>query len=345
MPTPPPVHIAFLDEPPPAIPGPLAPAAPLSPAPDSDDDDDDEHPQALQRNSSTTNNHASHEVGESSVRRVVDEKPVSDTAPAGAGQHGTAYVREVYSSRTAPPASVCATCNTRLSSTLLARLRDVSRFCYYTGKWYCRECHANARAVVPARAVLHWDLRPFPVSLAAQSLLAEGATRPLLNVASLNEALYRTAPELGLVKEVRERLVQLGDYVQTCAERATLMAALGPRSYLLESVHLYSLRDLIEVHSGTFLPRVQAWAKELAAHVVACAHCRGKGFICERCENRRVIFPFQPNTLRCLQCRALYHAACFSADFQCVKCVRIRQIRGKLRAGTLINSPTTNKTP
>jgi hypothetical protein len=267
---------------------------------------------------------------------VVDDKPVQDassgatTLPTNLAQ---TYIKEVFSSRTAPPATRCATCGTPLSDALLARLRDAYRFCYYTGLWYCTDCHAKDQAVLPARAVLQWDLRPFPVCIAAKSVLSEAQASPLLNVSSLNDDLYQNAP-MSAVKEQRERLVQLGEYVHTCAERSTLLAGLGTRAYVLDSVHMYALRDLVETHAGTFLPKLQAWVAQLTAHVVSCAHCRGKGFVCERCAlpgKAKVIFPFQPNTLRCLQCRALYHTQCFSADFQCLKCARIRQVRGKLK--------------
>lgn len=353
VPTPPPVHIAFLVDPPPS-PQPQAPPAAQSTGEAGEgssgsDDDDDEgegdsraeepappRPPSEGARSGSAGTGAARAAA-AHVRRVVDDKPVADTsapaaaaAAAGGGHASTAYVREIYSSRTAAAPSACATCSAPVGGGLLDRLRDTCRFCYYTGLWYCAECHHNARAVLPARAVLRWDLRAFPVSLAAQSLLADSATRPLLNVGALNEALYQTAP-LAAVKELRDRLVQLGEYVHTCAERSALVAGLGPRAYMLDSVHAYSLRDLMEAHEGKLLGRLQAWVRDLTAHVVACAHCRGKGFVCERCLHPRLIFPFQPATLRCLQCRALYHAACFSHDFQCVKCARIRAVRGKLR--------------
>lgn len=43
-----------------------------------------------------------------------------------------------------------------------------------------------------------------------------------------------------------------------------------------------------------------------ADHITHCEGCRGKGFVCERCGAKEVIFSFQKDTTRCLQCKSLY---------------------------------------
>lgn len=53
-----------------------------------------------------------------------------------------------------------------------------------------------------------------------------------------------------------------------------------------------AFQDLLQIPSGTLvhlLQKVVAFAKE---HVLSCWLCRQKGFICEVCNNPKVIYPF-----------------------------------------------------
>lgn len=53
-----------------------------------------------------------------------------------------------------------------------------------------------------------------------------------------------------------------------------------------------TFQDLLQIPSGTLvhlLQKVVAFAKE---HVLSCWLCRQKGFICEVCNNPKVIYPF-----------------------------------------------------
>ena len=38
------------------------------------------------------------------------------------------------------------------------------RFCNYTGKFFCRRCHRNDAAALPARILLNWDFKKVYVS-------------------------------------------------------------------------------------------------------------------------------------------------------------------------------------
>ncbi|CAL4208915.1 unnamed protein product, partial [Meganyctiphanes norvegica] len=90
--------------------------------------------------------------------------------------------------------------------------------------------------------------------------------------------------------------------------------------------HVYSLCDLIEVKEGTFVCKIKELTQHCISHVAKCQVCLGKGFICEICTEGDPIFPFQlESTALCQECRACYHAACFSPT-HCPRCIR-REIR------------------
>lgn len=57
-------------------------------------------------------------------------------------------------------------------------------------------------------------------------------------------------------------------------------------------------------------------------HVLSCPLCIQKGFVCEICSSRKVIYPFHVDTTdRCKKCFSVYHTECFK-NKECPKCVR-----------------------
>jgi run domain Beclin-1 interacting cysteine-rich containing protein len=53
----------------------------------------------------------------------------------------------------------CATCGAKLSTGWLR----TSRFCYYTGKWYCPTHHRGDEFYIPSKIITAWDFRRYPV--------------------------------------------------------------------------------------------------------------------------------------------------------------------------------------
>jgi len=54
--------------------------------------------------------------------------------------------------------------------------------------------------------------------------------------------------------------------------------------------------------------------------------CKMRGSLCEFCNNREIIFPFDLiHTVRCPDCRSLAHRKCFRAG-TCPMCARIAKL-------------------
>ena len=54
--------------------------------------------------------------------------------------------------------------------------------------------------------------------------------------------------------------------------------------------------------------------------------CKAKGYICEFCRSREIIYPFDlTTTVRCSGCRSLAHKKCFDRA-ACPKCARIARM-------------------
>eukprot|EP00033_Pygsuia_biforma_P000724 GCRY01000847.1.p1 GENE.GCRY01000847.1~~GCRY01000847.1.p1 ORF type:complete len:1383 (+),score=420.73 GCRY01000847.1:228-4376(+) len=217
---------------------------------------------------------------------------------------------------------LCGFCGCRLSGGFLSK----ERWCYYTGKFYCKDCHTGQKQPIPAYIVGRWDFKPRPVAVHVDTYLKNIFKRPMLKIqpSGLKDGLYHTVDEMKRVRILRQQLCRVRDYILTCGEADHLLHVLHPRYYLMHDPDVYSLADLAEVKSGTlavFLARV---VEQFVAHVYNCARCQGKGYICEVCSDPTPIFPFQlSKTLLCPDCRALFHRHCLLPGM-CPKCLRLR---------------------
>lgn len=83
----------------------------------------------------------------------------------------------------------------------------------------------------------------------------------------------------------------IGDYIKTCRTSYNLLELLVDRQYLLESVHNYSLRDLMVYKD--LLSFVYTIMEKYILHVKSCETCKGKGYYCQICKSDQVLFPFE----------------------------------------------------
>ncbi|XP_063218820.1 pleckstrin homology domain-containing family M member 1 isoform X2 [Bacillus rossius redtenbacheri] len=207
-----------------------------------------------------------------------------------------------------------------------------ARVCSFGGGYYCADCHTGEEWIIPARVIHNWDFKRYQVSRKAAAFLEEIQHHPLLDLKVLNPRLYVEAEEMSQLQTLRHKLNLLRAYLFTCREPVIedLQKRVWPREYLYEHVHLYSVADLLQISSGVLaqlLRKVVAFAKN---HVLTCWLCSQKGFICEVCNNPKVIYPFDvESSYRCAECSAVYHIGCLDATKPCPKCER-RQKREDL---------------
>ena len=86
---------------------------------------------------------------------------------------------------------------------LLAGVLRGARFCEYSGKWYCRQCHLNQRSVVPARILQAWDFGQYRVSVRAKDFIETIWDEAVFDVEVFNDALYSKVKALA---EMRVRV-------------------------------------------------------------------------------------------------------------------------------------------
>lgn len=164
--------------------------------------------------------------------------------------------------------------------------------CSYSGNYYCSKCMAQEEFLIPSRIVHNWDLKHYPVCQKAASYLQ--GKPALLDLKVLNPRIYTAVDIMAQLQSLRIQLNLLRAYLFTCREPIieSLQKKVAPRDYLYEHVHQYSVADLLDVPNGILAQQLQKIVEFARSHVMNCWLCSQKGFICEVCNNPKVIYPF-----------------------------------------------------
>lgn len=164
--------------------------------------------------------------------------------------------------------------------------------CSYTGNYYCTKCMADGQYLVPSRMIHNWDLKHYPICRKAAAYLQDKPA--LLDMKILNPRIYKAVDTMAQLQSLRIQLNLLRAYLFTCREPIieSLQKKVAPRDYLYEHVHQYSVSDLLDIPNGTLAQQLQKVVEFARGHVINCWLCSQKGFICEVCNNPKVIYPF-----------------------------------------------------
>lgn len=71
-----------------------------------------------------------------------------------------------------------------------------AKLCKYNGQHYCFDCHHDDERIIPSRVLFNWDFRKHKVCIASSAFLDSVEHTPVLDVNSINKALYVYIPEL-----------------------------------------------------------------------------------------------------------------------------------------------------
>ncbi|EFN80559.1 pleckstrin homology domain-containing family M member 1 [Harpegnathos saltator] len=201
-----------------------------------------------------------------------------------------------------------------------------AHICSYSGDYYCSKCMADGQYLVPSRMIHNWDLKYYPICQKAVAYLQ--GQPALLDMKILNPRIYKAVDAMARLQSLRIQLNLLRAYLFTCREPIieSLQKKVAPRDYLYEHVHQYSVSDFLDIPNGILAQQLQKVVEFARGHVINCWLCSQKGFICEVCNNPKVIYPFDmESTFRCGACNAVFHADCLNASKPCPKCERRRK--------------------
>ncbi|CAM4603807.1 unnamed protein product [Leuciscus chuanchicus] len=217
---------------------------------------------------------------------------------------------------------LCAGCGTEVEPRYMKKLR----YCDYLGKYFCDGCHGGLESVIPGRVLNNWDFARYPVCNFSKQLLDSIWQQPLFKLTSVAKNLYSQAKELQRFRELQEQLISIKKLLSTCRLSAGVLEEFEQLpAHLMQELHLFSMDELIRVKKGQLCTIAKALLQSAVAHTDLCELCQAKGFICEFCHGKEVLFAFQRDTCtRCQDCRACFHISCFR-DESCPKCARLQK--------------------
>ncbi|KAM4730658.1 uncharacterized protein rubcnl [Anableps anableps] len=216
---------------------------------------------------------------------------------------------------------LCAGCGTEVEPRYIKKLR----YCDYLGRYFCDCCHSGSEAVIPGRVLFKWDFSRYSVSDFSKQLLDSVWSQPLFDLSSVGKALYSKVKELDRFRELREQLIGIRKLLKACRLSERVLAEFEPLpAHLMVEPLLFSMDDLHRVKKGQLVAQARAVLNSAMEHVKNCELCMGRGFICEFCRVKDIIFPFQKDKCkRCAVCKACFHIECFMGK-RCPKCTRIQ---------------------
>eukprot|EP01080_Neovahlkampfia_damariscottae_P010483 gene10483-3005_t len=222
----------------------------------------------------------------------------------------------------------CAGCSTPLKDSFFSR----PRYCHYTCKYYCSDCHRNETAALPAYIVHNWDFTGYYVCSNAKSYLKEIATMPMICVSAANPSLFDKVPNLQKARMIRQRLMIEWDILVDCPNHNALVEKYKLNAYMnyMTNTEIYSIQNLehlnFEPQVSPFLKRLSKLFSIFSDHISKqCKYCKSKsGIICSVCYDPNPIYAFNLSTVtQCSQCNLTFHKDCFKDSekkFGCPKC-------------------------
>jgi len=240
------------------------------------------------------------------------------------------FINTLYrkASVAANPNSHCPTCQVQLDKLGFFK----TRICYYTGQYYCTNCHSNQKSIIPARILFKWDFKLYTVSDVAKSYINRNMGL-VFDIFQFNPEAYNDRTRLQRILSLRTKLHFIGEYIETCRSKINIETPI--KAYFIrDNVHLYSLLDLEKVYASNQLEQnIQDICDKYIHHVTEnCNSCKGKGFICEFCDSEELIFSWMKldiqNYVECDKCHSLSHRKCFTKE-RCPKCIRISRVKSK----------------
>lgn len=287
-------------------------------------EDEDENKSIRQKEDDDTNDTISEAIDEKKTPKQIETK-IEDAkliqSPQGiSGRHMKLYVdipqNVSKSKQMQSQEGKCAGCDIILKDTIFNR----PRFCYYTYKYYCNDCHRNDLSYIPFMVLHQWDFRENYVCVMAKNYLEQIYPIPMICISAINPSLFDKVPNLNKSRMIRKRLNIQWDIINDCENKDSLFETLKLDNYsnYLTNTEIYSILNLEQLNrsaqNSPFLKKLSKLFSLLSDHITQnCKYCKKKaGRICSVCYDPTPIYAFNISTVnQCPNCQLVYHKDCF----------------------------------
>ncbi|KAF6778058.1 hypothetical protein AHF37_02261 [Paragonimus kellicotti] len=179
---------------------------------------------------------------------------------------------------------------------------DSARLCYYTGHFYCTQCHWGTDSrLIPACVFILGDCQPKPIHIDASSSPQE-----------IRDAILRCKHMV--LATSTERVFERQRLVDRLVELRRILHSLEP-PWLFEQPYTFTMGLLTLVLDGTLESRLRNWLQKVDGHLDTCNTCAGR--VPDHCAVCKLgpIRPHHPNAALCRKCLRACHRSCLSDNF------------------------------
>lgn len=93
---------------------------------------------------------------------------------------------------------------------------------------------------------------------------------------------------------------------------------------------MYTLSDIMRLESKQIVNLLNKLHESFELHIRCCEVCGPKGYICEVCSNKEILYPFDDGGIACKECNSIYHRPCWlRKNMKCIKCIRLMERKAK----------------
>jgi len=223
--------------------------------------------------------------------------------------------------------NLCFTCGKALQTGFFA---PKPRYCDYTGKYHCLQCHSDQRSIIPARILQNWDFKPYPICDASKMFLESTVDDPVYDLSTMSQNLYHKVPNLRNVKILRRQLYYLKDYIFNCerVSQEKVVKEISNKLHIIHNTDIYSLQDLMDLNTEKLVEWIRDLTERFIVHVTKCNICKERGQPCAICHDPSVVYPFNVRTTtECKTCHAPFHRICRRKVTNCPVCEKSDLLR------------------
>ncbi|CEF70233.1 Differentially expressed in FDCP 8 homolog [Strongyloides ratti] len=222
----------------------------------------------------------------------------------------------------------CYDCGKEISLDDLDDSYEMAKLCDYSGKYFCGSCHWDDEMPIPARLALNTDSRKRGISRSSKEILQYIFRKPLIKAEDKNKTAFCIDDHLNPMKKYREDILRMKRYFTVCRHPSCceFVELLQNYQHYLETSDMYSLKDLYEIKKGRLVENIGKVLTNFRKHISSnCDICQELGYICELCNDKEVIYPFNEGVVQCCYCSNGYHIRCFlRVSAKCPNCERIK---------------------
>ncbi|CRL07782.1 CLUMA_CG020736, isoform A [Clunio marinus] len=203
------------------------------------------------------------------------------------------------------------------------------RQCFYSGLFYCKNCHWNDYSIIPGNIIHNWDFEQRAVSRSSLQEINLFYERPVIKLEEMNPKLFVFVQKLVNIRQKRTSLMEMKRYLDVCKfalKNKIVDNVTGSRRYLVQSTEFYSVYDMVCAENSSLTDYLNEIIKQFKSHIAKCEICKGQGFICELCGQNEPIYPFNEGVHKCDTCSACFHRSCMMGlQKRCPRCERLKE--------------------